>query len=281
MGRSGVFMRQAREVLRVVIGMQKLGSISYEVRGGGASARPPLVLVHGSFSDHDSNWELVSPAWEREFRVIAIARRGRGESAKSVGHSLGDEARDVAKVLTALEAPATLLGHSYGAHVALLAARMEPERVAKLILYEPPRTGLFCAEAMARLSPLAGDWDRFASVFFGESLLVPLDELREVRASGAWAAIVADAPASWQDIQALARYEFRAADFAGLGMPVLLQTGSESPAHLYATGDLAETLQSREVMRFEGQAHEAMTTAPETYARRVAEWVGAARPVSA
>ncbi len=220
------------------------------------------------------------PAWEREFRVIAIARRGRGESARSTGHSVGDEARDVARVLATLETPATVLGHSYGAHVALLAARMAPERVAKLIVYEPPRAGLFSAEAMGRLAPLAGDWDRFASVFFGEILLVPLEELRELRASGAWAAIVEDAPASWQDIQALAQYGFAAADFAGLPMPVLLQTGSESPAHLYVTEELKAALPRGEVMRLEGQAHEGMTTAPEPYARGVAEWLGLAGEMS-
>jgi hypothetical protein len=36
-----------------------------------------LVLVHGSFSDHNSNWEFVKPLFEKQFTVYAVARRGR------------------------------------------------------------------------------------------------------------------------------------------------------------------------------------------------------------
>jgi pimeloyl-ACP methyl ester carboxylesterase len=94
-----------------------------------------------------------------------------------------------------------------------------------------------------------------------------------VRDSELWAPIVADAPASWQDIQALARYRFDAEEFRGLRMPVLLQTGTESPGHLYATAALAAVLPQAQRMPLEGQAHEGMTTAPEMYAKRVAEWI--------
>ncbi len=249
--------------------MKKHGCISYNERGAGA----PLVLVHGAFSDHWTNWEFVLPDWEKEFRVISVARRGRGESARSVDHSLLDEARDVAGLLETMDGPVTLLGHSYGAHVALAATRMVPERVAKLVVYEPPRRSLFASEAVGRLRTLVGDWDRFSAVFFGEVLLVPLEELRQLRASELWSPIVADAPASWQDIQAVSRYEFAAEDFVSLQMPVLLQTGTESPGHLYATEALAAVLPRAEIMRLEGQAHEGMTTAPEMYAERVAEWI--------
>lgn len=250
--------------------MKKHGCISYDERGAGR----PLVLVHGGFSDHWTNWEFVLPLWEREFRVISIARRGRGESVRSVDHSVGDEARDVARLLASFDEPVTLLGHSYGAHVALAAARMVPERVAKLVLYEPPGRGINVEDAMERLGALAGDWDRFSATFFGEVLLVPVEELRQVRESELWAPIVADAPASWQDIQALARYRFDAEEFRGLSMPVLLQTGTESPGHLYATEALAAVLPQVERMPLEGQAHEGMTTAPGMYARRVADWIG-------
>jgi len=39
-----------------------------------------LVLVHGSFSDHKTNWEFVKSLFEKQFTVYAIARRGRGET---------------------------------------------------------------------------------------------------------------------------------------------------------------------------------------------------------
>ncbi len=40
-------------------------TVSYERYGDG----PPLVLVHGSFSDHATNWEHVKPLLETRFTV--------------------------------------------------------------------------------------------------------------------------------------------------------------------------------------------------------------------
>ena len=37
--------------------------VSYERCGSG----PPLVLVHGAFSDHETNWEFVKPLFEQRF----------------------------------------------------------------------------------------------------------------------------------------------------------------------------------------------------------------------
>jgi pimeloyl-ACP methyl ester carboxylesterase len=98
-------------------------TISYERSGRGA----PLVLVHGSFSNHQTNWEPVRPLLENEFTFHAVARRGRGEMEATEGHQLEDEARDVAAVVQAIGQPVFLLGHSYGAQVALAAAALVPE----------------------------------------------------------------------------------------------------------------------------------------------------------
>ena len=51
-------------------------TVSYDQYGSG----PPLVLVHGAFSDHKTNWAFVKPLFETQFTVYAIARRGRGET---------------------------------------------------------------------------------------------------------------------------------------------------------------------------------------------------------
>jgi alpha-beta hydrolase superfamily lysophospholipase len=82
---------------------------------------PPLVLVHGAFSAHQANWAFVKPLLEPQFTVSAIARRGRGETDGTAGHSLEDESRDVVAVMQSIGAPVFLLGHSYGAQTALAA----------------------------------------------------------------------------------------------------------------------------------------------------------------
>ena len=51
-------------------------TVSYDRYGSG----PPLLLVHGAFSDQRTNWELVKPMFEERFTVHAMARRGRGET---------------------------------------------------------------------------------------------------------------------------------------------------------------------------------------------------------
>ena len=63
--------------------------MSYDKRGSG----PPLVLVHGGFSDHETNWAFVMPLLMRQFTVYAVARRGRGETDATEGHGVEDEGR--------------------------------------------------------------------------------------------------------------------------------------------------------------------------------------------
>jgi pimeloyl-ACP methyl ester carboxylesterase len=90
--------------------------------------------------------------------------------------------------------------------------------------------------------------------------------------------IVADGPATLGDLRALSRLRFDASDFRELPMQVLLQTGSESPPELYVTEALKQALPNARVGVLEGQAHEGMTTAPEQYARAVAEFLDEVKP---
>jgi alpha-beta hydrolase superfamily lysophospholipase len=67
-----------------------------------------LVLVHGSFGDHRTNWEFVKPLFEKQFTVYAIARRGRGETNATQGHRLEDESSDVMAVIRSIGEPVFL-----------------------------------------------------------------------------------------------------------------------------------------------------------------------------
>ena len=253
--------------------------IGYDVYGDG----PPLLLVHGAFSDHRTNWAYVKPFLAQHYTVYAMARRGRGSSDATAGHALEDEIDDAASLLRRIGAPAFVVGHSYGAHVALGAALAVPELVRRLVLYEAPWPHLIDATVMAPLEDLAaaGDWDAFATAFFRDVLEVPDDVLSDLRGSPDWPSIVADAPASLGDLRAVARYAFTPERFPTLPMPVLLQIGSESPADFYVTDALATVLPDVALGRLEGQAHEGMTTAPEQYARALCRFLtGFARGTS-
>jgi pimeloyl-ACP methyl ester carboxylesterase len=246
-------------------------TVSYDTYGSG----PPLVLVHGAFSDHQTNWEFVKPLFEQQFTVYAIARRGRGKTDATEGHSLEDESRDVVAVMQSIGDPVFLLGHSYGAQTALAAAAQVPDRVRKLVLYEPAWPRVVEKEALARLEELAqaGDWEGFAVTFFRDRLAVPVEALDELRATALWPPIIADAEASLRDLRALSRYDFQAERFRELRVPVMLQIGTESPRDLYVTDALAAVLPNVRIQELPGQAHEGMTTAPKMYAEAVSRFL--------
>ena len=246
-------------------------TISYDQGGSG----PALVLVHGAFSDHHTNWEFVKPAFRKEFTVYAVARRGRGETDATEDHTLEDEVGDVVAVIEAVGEPVFLLGHSYGAHCALAAAARLPGRVRRLVLYEPARPDLFRSDVLARLEALAdaGVWDEFALTFFRDALFVPVHELEALRATELWPPTVADAAASMRDIRALAKYEFEAGRYRAIDIPVLLQIGSESPRDLFVTDALAAVLPNALIGALPGQAHEGMTTAPNLYVEAVSAFL--------
>jgi pimeloyl-ACP methyl ester carboxylesterase len=246
-------------------------TVSYDKYGSGS----PLVLVHGSFSDHKTNWEFVKPLFEKQFTVYAIARRGRGETDATEGHSLEDESRDVVAVIQSISESVFLLGHSYGAQTALAAAAKVPDRVRKLVLYEPASPHIVGKEALARLEELAqaGDWEGLAVMFFRDRLSVAVEELDELRSTELWPPIIADAEASLGDLRALSRYDFKAERFRELRVPVMLQIGTESPRHLYVTDALAAVLPNVCIQELPGQAHEGMTTAPKMYAEAVCRFL--------
>lgn len=242
-------------------------TLSYDKTGSG----PPLVLVHGAFSDHHTNWEFVKPSLAARFTVYAIARRGRGQTDATHEHTLEDESRDVAALMQEVGEPVFLLGHSYGGHCALAATLLVPGYVRKLVLYEPAWPALVSREALARLDALAvvGAWDEFAMTFFRDTLRVPLKELEALRATELWPPIAADGRASLGDLHALHRHEFDAGRYRQIEIPVLLQIGSESPRDLYVTDALAAVLPNARIQELPGQAHEGMTTAPQMYAEAV------------
>src|SRR5918997_6374680 len=105
--------------------------IAYRRSGEG----PPLVLVHGTAANH-SRWSPVLPALEKRFTVYAMDRRGRGGSGDADGYAVHREFEDVTAVIDSIGEPVNLLGHSYGALLALEAALLT-RNIRKLVLYDP------------------------------------------------------------------------------------------------------------------------------------------------
>jgi pimeloyl-ACP methyl ester carboxylesterase len=235
-------------------------TISHDKYGSG----PPLVLVHGSMSDHQTSWEAVKGPLSQRFTVYAMDRRGRGQTTAPQERRLEDEFGDVAALLQAVGEPAFVIGHSYGAHCAMGGAAEQPGLVSKLVLYEPPRPSAMSAGEVAKVEEAAsrGDWGLVARTFLLEGPKVPLPFVDALQSSPFWPPMVADAPATLSDIRTLGRHQFDPSRFAGLSMPVLLLVGSESPRDNYLTDALAGVLPDRRIVELQGQAHIAHALAP-------------------
>jgi len=96
---------------------------------------PVVVLVHGVL-DSSVSFDGVVGELAPEFTVVSYDRRGwaRSDGARPAT-SLADHADDLASVMR--ERRATVVGHSYGGAVAMLASVRRPDLVAALGVFEP------------------------------------------------------------------------------------------------------------------------------------------------
>jgi len=103
----------------------------------GNEQAPLLLLIHGS-RDHGRSWDWTAEALCADWHVVAIDLRGHGDSAWSPEgrYDIPCHVHDVAQLMDHLGGPATIMGHSLGAHIALRYAALYPDRVDKLILVE-------------------------------------------------------------------------------------------------------------------------------------------------
>ncbi len=124
---------------------------------GGTGA--PVIALHGLASS--AHWyDLVMPHLTDSFRLVALDQRAHGETDQpSTGYDWETLAGDVAEAMDQLGMEqAAVVGHSWGANVALALAAFRPERVSRLALVEGgffsfSRSEITWEQFKARLSP--------------------------------------------------------------------------------------------------------------------------------
>jgi pimeloyl-ACP methyl ester carboxylesterase len=146
------------------------GAVTCSIWDTDVPGRPAAVLIHG-VNGSVSSWARVVDLVDRRRPLVAIDLRGRGASPAEGPWGVEAHGADVAEVLAALagggfDQLVTLVGHSFGAHVAVAAARQAPDLVADLVLVDggPPRRvpadgGAEAAidGALANIVPMLGD----------------------------------------------------------------------------------------------------------------------------
>jgi 2-succinyl-6-hydroxy-2,4-cyclohexadiene-1-carboxylate synthase len=116
--------------------------LRWEVRVRGVGR--PLLLLHG-FTGRGTSWGAHATAFGRAFRVVVVDLPGHGRTGVAADPrrmSVEHTADDLAAILRRLDAdPASVIGYSLGARIALRLAVAHPDVVARLVL-ESPSAGI-------------------------------------------------------------------------------------------------------------------------------------------
>ncbi|KAM0715538.1 hypothetical protein Q7P37_009036 [Cladosporium fusiforme] len=113
--------------------------LHYEAVGSG----PVLFCIHGGDGSGEI-WRRLSGELKDRFTVVFYDRRGFSQSyltgAQDYAHRLETDADDAALLIKHVSptAPATVIGNSSGAIVALKLLARHPEIIHTLLAYEPP-----------------------------------------------------------------------------------------------------------------------------------------------
>ena len=121
---------------------------------------PPVLALHGLASS--AHWyDLVAPLLRERYRIVAPDQRGHGQTTQALaGYDWRSLSSDAVGLMDHLGMPrAVVMGHSWGAIVAIDVAAEFPDRVDSLVLIEggffTPRLGVTSTweQFSARLAP--------------------------------------------------------------------------------------------------------------------------------
>jgi pimeloyl-ACP methyl ester carboxylesterase len=247
--------------------------IAFERQGSGE----PILLVHGT-TGSTLSWALVAPLLAERFEVVAMDRRGHGESEPGPSHSVDVEGEDVIAVITAVGEPVHLVGHSGGAR-ASLAAAPRTDRLRSLVLYEPPIALQHCpADVADRGEALIGkgDLDAAAELFLREAAAVPDEEIATMRSlAPVWERVRAGVHNGPRDVRSFMEQRVDLGATRRVTVPVLLLVGGEQDAPVYLDGldAIERALPNARREEIPGQRHMAPGFAPEAFAELVTSFV--------
>ncbi|MFI9271547.1 alpha/beta fold hydrolase [Kitasatospora sp. NPDC052896] len=250
-----------------------------------------VVLVHGSFDDHTS-WDRIVPLLPHDITAIRYDRRGHSRSSAPAGRSgLHDHAGDLVSVITELAGGAAhLVGHSYGALVALMTAARHPELVSSVLVHEPPAFPLLAddpqgeplrAEARAHVTTVAahieaGRQDEAVALFAEKVAFGP--RWRELFPQPQRAVLAANAHTYLDQFHDPDHYALDLEALATDRVPITVTVGTDGPAAVRrCTQLLADRLPAATVETLTGAGHAPHLSHPDEFAAALARHLGRVR----
>jgi pimeloyl-ACP methyl ester carboxylesterase len=237
----------------------------------------PVLLIHGVLVA-----DLLRPLAEEEglrssYQLILYHRRGvAGSDGVPSPFAIKDQAADAQGLLEELDIErAHVVGHSYGAAIALQLAADAPQVVHTLTLLEAPSVMVpTAAQVVQAMEPIGqrfasgdkeGATDDFLAAMGGEGYREALDR----QLPGSYAQAVADADALFTaEFPALGEWGFSAEDAKRIDAPVLRLQGEDTiPWFVESNALLSEWLPASESSKIPGAGH----FFPMVHSRPVAE----------
>lgn len=259
------------------------------------AGKPAVILVHAGGST-SLQWKGVLETLAGRWDAAAIDLHGialtSAWSCDEAGREMEveDEARLVLDFAQARfgTRQVHLVGHSYGASVALCAARLAPERLASLTIYElqSPALNSLLAPASPSATWVNAVIDRFLADMAGgdvdQAMAGWTDEIvhrgfwrRQDEAQRRRLATVA--LPGVQQMHASKRDRTRIDDIIALALPLVLITGGGSPLHFREPTEIIRRLRRRaddQVVVLHGASH----LGPQTHAAQLADVLEACWP---
>jgi pimeloyl-ACP methyl ester carboxylesterase len=251
----------------------------------------PIVLLHSSAAS-GRQWQATVDALRPRHAVHAVDFHGHGAQAPwdaSTPMTLADEAAPVEALLERLGG-AHVVGHSYGAAVALELACRRPALVKSVVAYEPVLFGLLLDDghSLRELQAVVGVAESMrAHVAAGQPEAAAQRFIDFWSGPGSWAALPAErqrgfaarVPAVLQHFDALFADPLTRADLARLRMPLLLMVGTDTVPTARRIAELVRTAQPQARHELiDGLGHMGPVTHAAAFHRRVAEFLGAWAP---
>lgn len=259
------------------------GFPTHVVRLGGGVRR--VLFIHGTLG-HAGAWTRVQAALLDKLAMTAFDRPSHGDSARWTGDGGARGLHTLTTQIAAglLDGRADIVGHSYGATVALRLALDLPSLVRSLVLIEPPLFTLArgtpaCEAHTAAMAGFdaalaAGDAEAAARIFQAamnpETPWDALSDRARARIAGQIARIGEERGVTRDDAPGLCA----PGRLERITQPVLLVEGSASPAIVDAVHDgLAARIPQAQRVVVMGAGHMAPLTHPENVAAEIAAFL--------
>ncbi|HET9602545.1 MAG TPA: alpha/beta hydrolase [Acidimicrobiales bacterium] len=259
------------------MGLLRFGDVELTYASHGSGER--IVLVHASafVSWYGPLLEQLTDFWTLPYRRRLRSSDGGGYRPLTVA----EDAVSCARLMDHVGWPtAHIVGHSYGALVALQLAMDTPERVGSVALLEPATRGISSSEKVAAaLQPViaayrsgdkVGALDGFLRHVCGEDYRAALDRA----VPDAFGEALAEADLFFQaEMPAVQQWRFGPDDAERITQPVLNVVGAESAERFVEGSELVQSWFPRaERLSVPGAGHLLMVQNPTAMARGLADF---------